>query len=113
MRGGKYSLDKNGSDGLARTAPGGKAVKHDELVLLDGILELLGAAGIIGVSICSSEDAQKRPLPERALRSGGAASGRAGARGGAVCRPTSSGCGQSFWAMWCGTDEVLIVVIVL
>lgn len=36
-------LGEDGGDSLARTAPSSEAVKHDNLVVLNGLLELVGA----------------------------------------------------------------------
>lgn len=36
-------LGEDGGDSLARTAPSSEAVKHDNLVVLNGLLEFVGA----------------------------------------------------------------------
>lgn len=44
------SLGQDGSNSLARAAPGSEAVEHDDLVLLDSLLELLSAVMREGAS---------------------------------------------------------------
>lgn len=83
-------LCQNGGDSLARTAPGREAVKHNNLVILNSLLE-----GLVPVCDVSTMSAQWR----------GRKHGPGGGSGKLVCDcetsrtmglPTTGGCGQSF-----------------
>lgn len=49
-----YSLGQDGGDSLAGTAPGGKAVEHDNLVVLESLLPGVNAIKEILLATCSA-----------------------------------------------------------